>query len=402
MELRQLLGRSGDDVDLDAYRRFHWDRNSGLLLAAQHGHVTIAEMLLDAGADFDKCNQSWGCSPLLLASQGGHRNLVTLLLNRGADLELSDRGGKTPLMAAAENGHVAVVKSLLSLGARVDAVSGFEKVPQEIRALMNSSHISATEMEELKDPYKKSTALLKACWGGHLDIVELLVQNGCNTEVQTYFGNTPLHICSLRGYDYLLHYLVQRKFPLDVQNRLGETPLHTVCRELFLVGHHHQAAPCRMDRKSTQIGAFEKFVWMFEVLIRSGSDVKQKDSKGRALLYKLLTGRFQCAENSSCHLNNSSSENSILYLNNRRLYLVRLVLSATDRISFTDLPTPDEVSPELNELHSDLLPWLMTFSRSPRSLQHIARCVVRSLSRSGDTQLPVTSVMNDYVLLNGV
>ena len=166
-----------------------------------------------------------------------------------------------------------------------------------------------------------------------------------------------------------------------------------MCRQLFLVRHHHhhQGASCSTDQGLvTQNQNFEKFVRMFEVLIRSGSDVKQKDNKGHTLLHKLLTGNFQCAENSLCHLNN------------RRLYLLRLVLSATDRISFTDLPTPDEVSPELGDLHSDLLPWLMTFSRSPRSLQHIARCVVRSLSRSGDTHLPVTSVMNDYVLLNGV
>ena len=123
-ELRELLTRSGDDLDLNAYKKFHWEGNSGLLLAAQHGHVTIAEMLLNAGADVDRCNQSWGCSPLLQASQGGHGNLVTLLLKRGADLELPDRGGKTPLMAAAEHGHFSVVKSLLSHGACVDAVSG--------------------------------------------------------------------------------------------------------------------------------------------------------------------------------------------------------------------------------------------------------------------------------------
>ena len=349
-------------------------------------------MLLNAGADVDRCNQSWGCSPLLQASQGGHGNLVTLLLKRGADLELPDRGGKTPLMAAAEHGHFSVVKSLLSHGACLDAVSGFEKVPQEIRALMNTSHMSAVEMEELKDPYKKSTAFIKACWGGHLDVVEVLVQNGCNTDVLTDFGNTALHICSLRGYNHLLHYLVERKFPLDVQNRLGETPLHTVCRQMFLIRHHydHQGDSCSVDWKSTQNEAFEEFFRMFEVLIRSGSDVKRRDSKGRTLLYKLLTGRFRCPEN------------NINHLNNRRLYLLRLVLPATDRISFTDLPTPSEVSPELSDLHSDLLPWLMTFSRSPRSLQHIARCVVRSLSRRCDTQFPVTSVMKDYVLLNGV
>ena len=224
-ELRELLERSADDLDIDACRSFHWEGNSGLLLAAQHGHLTIAEMLLDAGAGVNKCNQGWCCSPLLIASQGGRGNLVTLLLKRGADLELPDRGGKTSLTVAAENGHLAVVKCLLSSGANVDAVSGFEKVPQEIRALMNSSHISLMEMEEIKDPYKKNTAFLKACWSGHVDIVKLLLQNGCNIEVRTDFGNSPLHICCLRGYGHLLQYLVERKFPLDVQEQTWGDPV---------------------------------------------------------------------------------------------------------------------------------------------------------------------------------
>ena len=78
-------------------------------------------------------------------------------------------------MAAAENGHYNVVKTLISRGADFDGMSGFEKVPPGIRAEMNSSlTLARCDMEEMKDPFKRSSAFLKACWGGHVQVKPLL------------------------------------------------------------------------------------------------------------------------------------------------------------------------------------------------------------------------------------
>ena len=203
----------------------------------------------------------------------------------GAALELPDRGGKSPLLAAAENGHYEVVKILISHGAQLDRVGGFERIPLEVRAVMNSaSALARTDMEEMKDPFK-NTAFLKACWGGHLEVVDLLLNSGCNSQLLTDFDNSPLHICCLRGHDLLVDYLVRKSFPLNVQNQRGEPPLHTAVRQLFLV-------PGNSSWGRDSFRTVEKIVKIIEVLIKAGSDVKIRDNKDQSALYKLLTGNF--------------------------------------------------------------------------------------------------------------
>ena len=82
-ELKELVWNSGHELDLDAYKQFAVDGNTGLLLAAQHGHVSAAELLLAGGAEVNRCDQGWGCTPLLMAAQGGHEDMVTVLLKNG-------------------------------------------------------------------------------------------------------------------------------------------------------------------------------------------------------------------------------------------------------------------------------------------------------------------------------
>ena len=58
----------------------------------QDGHVDVARLLLDHGAQVNMPADSFE-SPLTLAASGGHYELAALLISRGADLEeVNDEG----------------------------------------------------------------------------------------------------------------------------------------------------------------------------------------------------------------------------------------------------------------------------------------------------------------------
>lgn len=55
-------------------------------------------------------------SPLTLAACGGHVDLALLLIDRGANIEEVNDEGYTPLMEAAREGHEEMVCVLLTRG----------------------------------------------------------------------------------------------------------------------------------------------------------------------------------------------------------------------------------------------------------------------------------------------
>jgi len=75
--------------------------------------------LLEAGADANAATIDmarcayWGrkgTTPLCVAAQYGHGTVVDSLLEAGADRELATEMGMTPLILAAQNGHTAVIQ----------------------------------------------------------------------------------------------------------------------------------------------------------------------------------------------------------------------------------------------------------------------------------------------------
>jgi ankyrin repeat protein len=69
-------------------------RHRALALAAQHGHVDIVRLLLDAGEDPNRFNPDGNhghSTPLHQAVSGGHEAVVRLLVERGARLDIKDK-----------------------------------------------------------------------------------------------------------------------------------------------------------------------------------------------------------------------------------------------------------------------------------------------------------------------
>ena len=72
------------------------DGATPVLIAAQNGHLTVVQALLEAGASVNQANSN-GFTPLSVAAQEGHLKVVQALLEAGADTRLADIYGWTAL-----------------------------------------------------------------------------------------------------------------------------------------------------------------------------------------------------------------------------------------------------------------------------------------------------------------
>jgi hypothetical protein len=98
------------------------ERHLALTLAADHGHVAIVRLLLDAGEDPNRYNPVGGHShttPLHQAAGAGREDVVRLLVERGARLDLKDLlWHGTPADWASHAGREGIAAFLRSKEAR--------------------------------------------------------------------------------------------------------------------------------------------------------------------------------------------------------------------------------------------------------------------------------------------
>ncbi len=96
------------------------NRHRALALAAQHGHVEIVRLLLDAGEDPNRYNPDGyhsHATPLHQAVMAGHDAVVRLLVERGARLDIKDTIFQgTPLGWAIYAGQTDIEKHLRAHG----------------------------------------------------------------------------------------------------------------------------------------------------------------------------------------------------------------------------------------------------------------------------------------------
>jgi ankyrin repeat protein len=91
-------------------------RHRALALAAQHGHLDIVRLLLEAGEDPNQYNPVGNhphSTPLHQAVLAGHDAVVRLLVERGAQLDIKDTVYHgTPLDWAVHAGHAEIERYL--------------------------------------------------------------------------------------------------------------------------------------------------------------------------------------------------------------------------------------------------------------------------------------------------
>jgi ankyrin repeat protein len=152
-----------------------------------------------------------GMSLLHYAAAGGQVHLIGGLLDRGYALEECTLLSRmTPLLGAVEQGHVQVVKALIEKGANLTA--------RDINGWDATHH---------------------ACFGGHSDVLSLLIEHGVRTDRRVdvksglFRGASCLHLAALLGHSCIVVFLMKHCPDMhkvdDVTNE-SETALEVATR----------------------------------------------------------------------------------------------------------------------------------------------------------------------------
>ena len=186
----------------DRGRRDPWQGGmSPLLYAARQGHVEVAELLLDAGADLNarESNDIW---PLLIAISNNQMPMAEFLLQQdGVLINSQDWYGRSPIWEAVNVRNLYVhnatyvngvdrapvlelIKHLIDKGADLN-VRTKESPPARQHLLEITGTLEWVD-------FTGQTPFLSAALAGDVTVMKLLLEHGADPMINTFQGTSPL------------------------------------------------------------------------------------------------------------------------------------------------------------------------------------------------------------------
>ncbi|TQS32525.1 hypothetical protein Golomagni_07155, partial [Golovinomyces magnicellulatus] len=204
--LRHVMAEGVSDIDLALDNGV-----TALLLACERGFASIADILLDAGADAT-LETDTGTSAFSAAVTFGYYDIVQSILKRQSDKVKGLFGILLP--RASRLGHVQIVKLLIKSGAKVSAQDAEGYTP--INAACIGAQLRIVELllqndSDFKTSNEKGMApLASACEGGSLEIIQLLVERGADVNSRTNDDWSPVNIAAAMGHFEIVRFLIQK------------------------------------------------------------------------------------------------------------------------------------------------------------------------------------------------
>lgn len=214
------------------------EKTSALHMACKMGHQEVVKELLAYGVDLESSDNDFG-TPLCAAAFGGHISVMEILLEAGANTDESVNG--SALWYAASRGHSQIVEKLLAIGVTLGIRSSSRNALKEasfwwfrkdiIQILLDSVQGSPEEIAACED------ALASACARKNDDALKLLLDYGA----PPYPG--LLHQACRFGLAKSVETLLDMSMASNEVDEEGNTPLQVA------IGHgQHQIASLLMER----------------------------------------------------------------------------------------------------------------------------------------------------------
>jgi len=240
---------------------------SALLYAIRAGKFDATKLLIDKGASISIANAS-GFTPLIWAIHKKHPKIAQYLIENNANVNISDKSGVTPLMEAAAHNIPEILQILIQKGANINAIdkkgytalinaaleknsSGNIKMllqaganpvaqtqdhftalmaaaesndPENVKLLLNTPARSLINQKTQKEGF---SALLGALFMGNIEITNLLLQAGADSNIQDNHHYTPLmHAATFTGNPEFTDILLRAGANPNIINDDVQTALH--------------------------------------------------------------------------------------------------------------------------------------------------------------------------------
>ncbi|XP_048258039.1 ankyrin repeat domain-containing protein 50-like [Haliotis rufescens] len=207
----ELLVSKGADVSL-----VDKDGDNILHLACIGGHLEIVKFVLSLNVVDINSRGRGSMTPVMRAAWIGHTDVVELLVSKGADVSLVDKDGDNTLHFACIGGHLETVEFVLSLnvvdinsrgrGSMTPAMWATQYGHTDVVALLVGKGADVLLVDERGD-----NILHKACSGGHLEIVKIVLSlNVVDIDARDNGGLTAADSARIFGYTRVANLLVSR------------------------------------------------------------------------------------------------------------------------------------------------------------------------------------------------
>ncbi|XP_053105456.1 ankyrin repeat and SAM domain-containing protein 6 isoform X2 [Hemicordylus capensis] len=201
-----------------------------LMAAVQQGHEAVVHLLLDWGADCNYIVKTMGWTPLMLAAVSGRVSLAQQLMNKGANPDQLNVLHKTPYEIAVDFKHEDMKDYLEPLTTVRPQTDKQKRQPDIFHALKMGNFQLVKEITD-EDPAQANVTnddgaspLMIAAVTGQLSLVQLLVSRNANIDKQdNVHGWTALMQATYHGNKEVVKYLLNQGADVNLRAKNGYT-----------------------------------------------------------------------------------------------------------------------------------------------------------------------------------
>jgi ankyrin repeat protein len=224
------------------------------------------------------------------AARGDLETVRYFVENQGQNINSKDSLGWTPLRRAIFNGHLDVVQYIISQGADLNTENQLDLHFLELVAL--NTHLSVIKYLVEKKNINIGN-IFDAAEKSYLGIVTYFVENECHSiNAKDNLGWTALHKAAFNGHLNIVQYLVSKGADLNTENKSGKTALNYAVEKDYLeiVKYFIEAQGLDVNAKNSldwtplQSAAFHGRFNIVQYLISKGANLNTENKAGKTAL----------------------------------------------------------------------------------------------------------------------